>query len=310
MKAIKRHLIIFLMIYLAEVLILSILIRDWEDLSLPYKAELPGYDITKIIEIDHIDSACVFSRTPASIISDDKEQETITLISVEKDQKVYTVLMGQDSSGFSAVVNERLNGSLLKKIGFAGDDSVIGSIISIDVQGQEMTLNISGVCRDEADEPRLYISSEHMVASEIDYTKVVLFTVSRKSYLPETAKAFDDASITIVLNEEIETVQEKKRTILICMVALIFTEVSFILTALREREAGSNDLLLANVYALAGVLILCSFNLIPLFRAYMEYKGFPIDVLAILLVSVLFLIHELFIIYEKGKSHEVMSNKS
>ena len=310
MKAIKRHLIIFLMIYLAEVLILSILIRDWEDLSLPYKAELPGYDITKIIEIDHIDSACVFSRTPASIISDDKEQETITLISVDKDQKVYTVLVGQDSSGFSAVVNERLNGSLLKKIGFAGDDSVIGSIISIDVQGQEMTLNISGVCRDEADEPRLYISSERMVASEIDYTKVVLFTVSRKSYLPETAKAFDDASITIVLNEEIETVQEKKRTILICMVGLIFTEASFILTALREREAGNNDLLLANVYALTGVLILCSFNLIPLFRAYMEYKGFPIDVLAILLVSVLFLIHELFIIYEKGKSHEVMSNKS
>ena len=96
------------MIYLAEVLILSILIRDWEDLSLPYKAELPGYDITKIIEIDHIDSACVFSRTPASIISDDKEQETITLISVEKDQKVYTFLLGQDSSGFSAVVNEKL----------------------------------------------------------------------------------------------------------------------------------------------------------------------------------------------------------
>ena len=310
MKAIKRHLIIFLMIYLAEVLIISILIRDWEDLSLPYKAELPGYDITKIIEIDHIDSACVFSRTPASIISDDKEQETITLISVDKDQKVYTVLVGQDSSGFSAVVNERLNGSLLKKIGFAGDDSVIGSIISIDVQGHEMTLNISGVCRDEADEPRLYISSERMVASEIDYTKVVLFTVSRKSYLPETAKAFDDASITIVLNEEIETVQEKKRTILICMVGLIFTEASFILTALREREAGNNDLLLANVYALTGVLILCSFNLIPLFRAYMEYKGFPIDVLAILMVSVLFLIHEFFIIYEKGKSHEVMSNKS
>ena len=310
MKAIKRRLIIFLMIYLAEVLIISILIRDWEDLSLPYKAELPGYDITKIIEIDHIDSACVFSRTPASIISDDKEQETITLISVDKDQKVYTVLVGQDSSGFSAVVNERLNGSLLKKIGFAGDDSVIGSIISIDVQGHEMTLNISGVCRDEADEPRLYISSERMVASEIDYTKVVLFTVSRKSYLPETAKAFDDASITIVLNEEIETVQEKKRTILICMVGLIYTEASFILTALREREAGNNDLLLANVYALTGVLILCSFNLIPLFRAYMEYKGFPIDVLAILMVSVLFLIHEFFIIYEKGKSHEVMSNKS
>ncbi|MBR0438633.1 MAG: hypothetical protein IJK00_05830 [Clostridia bacterium] len=310
MKAIKRHLIIFLMIYLAEVLILSILIRDWEDLSLPYKAELPGYDITKIIEIDHIDSACVFSRTPASIISDDKEQETITLISVEKDQKVYTVLMGQDSSGFSAVVNEKLNGSLLKKIGFAGDDSVIGSIISIDVQGHEMTLNISGVCRDEADEPRLYISSERMVASEIDYTKVVLFTVSRKSYLPETTKAFDDASITIALNEEIETVQEKKRTILICMVALIFTEASFILTALREREAGNNDLLLANVYALAGVLILCSFNLIPLFRAYMEYKGFPIDVLAILMVSVLFLIHEFFIIYEKVKNHEVINNKS
>lgn len=310
MKAIKRHLIIFLMIYLAEVLILSILIRDWEDLSLPYKAELPGYDITKIIQIDHIDSACVFSRTPASIISDDKEQETITLISVEKDQKVYTVLMGQDSSGFSAVVNEKLNGSLLKKIGFAGDDSVIGSIISIDVQGHEMTLNISGVCRDETDEPRLYISSERMVASEIDYTKVVLFTVSRKSYLPETAKAFDDASITIVLNEEIETVQEKKRTILICMVALIFTEASFILNALRKRETGNNDLLLANVYALADVLILCSFNLIPLFRAYMEYKGFPIDVLAILLVSVLFLIHEFFIIYEKEKNHEVMSNKS
>ncbi len=310
MKAIKKHLIIFLMIYLAEVLILSILIRDWEDLSLPYKAELPGYDITKIIQIDHIDSACVFSRTPASIISDDKEQETITLISVEKDQKVYTVLMGQDSSGFSAVVNEKLNGSLLKKIGFAGDDSVIGSIISIDVQGHEMTLNISGVCRDEADEPRLYISSECMVASEIDYTKVVLFTVSRKSYLPETAKAFDDASITIVLNEEIETVQVKKRTILICMVALIFTEASFILTALRERESGNNDLLLANVYALVGVLILCSFNLIPLFRAYMEYKGFPIDVLAILMVSDLFLIHEFFIIHEKGKNHEVMSNKS
>ncbi len=310
MKAIKRHLIIFLMIYLAEVLILSILIRDWEDLSLPYKAELPGYDITKIIEIDHIDSACVFSRTPASIISDDKEPETITLISVGKDQNVYTVLVGQDTSGFSAVVNERLNGSLLKKIGIAGDDSVIGSIISIDVQGHEMTLNISGVCRDEANEPRLYISSERMAASEIDYTKVVLFTVSRKSYLPETAKAFDDAGITIVLNEEIETVQEKKRTILICMVALIFTEASFILTALREREALNNDLLLANVYALAGALILCSFNLIPIFRAYMEYKGFPIDVLAILMVSVLFLIHEFFIIYEKGKNHEVMSNKS